>query len=95
MKTILLLVFSNGFMTMTWYGHLKHLNDKPLAVAVLVSWGIALFEYMLQVPDALGIQDTVWPVALLPIGYAAETPASTARRVLQEIVGNLSGIPHF
>jgi uncharacterized protein (DUF486 family) len=50
MQTILLLFFSNIFMTFAWYGHLKSLNSKPLLVAVLVSWGIAFFEYLLQVP---------------------------------------------
>lgn len=50
MKTILLLIGSNIFMTFAWYGHLKNLNNKPLYIAILVSWGIALFEYMLQVP---------------------------------------------
>ena len=50
MRTITLLLFSNLFMTFAWYGHLKHLNHKPLVIAILASWGIALFEYMLQVP---------------------------------------------
>jgi len=50
MATILLLIGSNLFMTFAWYGHLKTLNNKPLIVAILVSWGIAFFEYMLQVP---------------------------------------------
>ena len=49
-STILLLVGSNLFMTLAWYGHLKNLSGKPLLIAVFVSWGIALFEYMLQVP---------------------------------------------
>jgi uncharacterized protein len=48
--TILLLTCSNVFMTFAWYAHLKHLNTKPWFVAVLVSWGIAFFEYVLQVP---------------------------------------------
>jgi len=48
--TILLLIGSNLFMTFAWYGHLKHLGSKPLLVAVFASWGIALFEYLLQVP---------------------------------------------
>lgn len=47
---ISLLVMSNIFMTFAWYAHLKNLNNKPWIVAVLVSWGIALFEYLLQVP---------------------------------------------
>jgi len=45
-----LLVLSNVFMTFAWYGHLKELNNKPWWIAALVSWGIALFEYLLQVP---------------------------------------------
>jgi uncharacterized protein len=49
-KTILLLTASNVFMTFAWYAHLKHLNQKPWIVAALLSWGIALFEYLLQVP---------------------------------------------
>jgi uncharacterized protein (DUF486 family) len=48
--TVLLLVASNVFMTFAWYGHLKDMNSKPWFVAALVSWGIALFEYLLQVP---------------------------------------------
>ncbi len=50
MRTIALLIASNVFMTFAWYGHLRNLCDKPLVVAVLVSWGIALFEYALQGP---------------------------------------------
>ncbi len=45
-----LLVLSNVFMTFAWYAHLKELNSKPWWIAALVSWGIAFFEYMLQVP---------------------------------------------
>ena len=45
-----LLAASNVFMTFAWYAHLKHLNDKPWWIAALASWGIALFEYLLQVP---------------------------------------------
>ncbi len=48
--TILLLTCSNVFMTFAWYAHLKELNQRPWIVAALVSWGIAFFEYMLQVP---------------------------------------------
>jgi uncharacterized protein (DUF486 family) len=50
LQTTLLLVASNVFMTFAWYGHLKELNNRPVMVAALVSWGIALFEYLLQVP---------------------------------------------
>lgn len=49
MKTILLLVISNTFMTLAWYGHLKF-REKPLWMVILASWCIALFEYMFQVP---------------------------------------------
>ena len=49
-QTATLLAFSNLFMTFAWYGHLKTLNTKPWIIAALVSWGIALFEYLLQVP---------------------------------------------
>jgi len=57
MQTILLLIGSNIFMTFAWYGHLKHMNSKPLMLAILVSWGIAFFEYTLQVPaNRIGYQ---------------------------------------
>ncbi|HEY1372977.1 MAG TPA: DMT family protein [Candidatus Binatia bacterium] len=49
-RTSLLLICSNVFMTFAWYAHLKNLNDKAWYVAALVSWSIALFEYLLQVP---------------------------------------------
>ncbi len=49
-RTAGLLVLSNVFMTFAWYAHLKNLNQRPWYVAALVSWGIALFEYLLQVP---------------------------------------------
>jgi uncharacterized protein (DUF486 family) len=49
-KTLLFLFLSNIFMTFDWYGHLKTLNDKPLFLVILISWGIAFFEYCLQVP---------------------------------------------
>ena len=49
-QTAGLLVLSNVFMTIAWYGHLKNLASKPWWVAAVISWGIALFEYLLQVP---------------------------------------------
>ena len=49
-KTVLLLTASNVFMTFAWYAHLKDLRSKPWLAAALASWGIALFEYLLQVP---------------------------------------------
>ena len=48
--TVLMLAASNVFMTIAWYGHLKNMQHRPWFVAALVSWGIALFEYLLQVP---------------------------------------------
>ncbi|OQC44985.1 MAG: hypothetical protein BWX60_00696 [Candidatus Marinimicrobia bacterium ADurb.Bin030] len=50
LRTAVMLVFSNLFMTFAWYGHLRNLSDKAWYVAALVSWGIALFEYLIQVP---------------------------------------------
>ncbi|MDD3677167.1 MAG: DMT family protein [Thauera propionica] len=50
LQTALLLTASNVFMTFAWYGHLKNMQSKAWYVAALVSWGIALFEYLLQVP---------------------------------------------
>jgi len=50
LQTALLLTASNVFMTFAWYAHLRDLSAKPWIVAALVSWGIALFEYLLQVP---------------------------------------------
>ncbi len=49
-QTVILLTLSNVFMTFAWYAHLKELRSKPLIVAALISWGVALFEYLLQVP---------------------------------------------
>ena len=48
--TVVLLVFSNVFMTFAWYGHLRNLHDKKWYLAAIASWSIALFEYLLQVP---------------------------------------------
>lgn len=64
--TVTLLTLSNVFMTFAWYAHLKELNHKPWIVAALASWGIALFEYLLQVP-ANRIGFTVLGVAQLKI----------------------------
>ena len=50
LTTVGLLTLSNVFMTFAWYAHLRNFNDRPWYVAALVSWGIAFFEYMLQVP---------------------------------------------
>ena len=50
LRTVLLLACSNVFMTFAWYAHLRNLADRPWWIAALVSWAIALFEYLLQVP---------------------------------------------
>ena len=50
LRTAGLLVLSNVFMTFAWYAHLKNLGDRPWYIAALLSWGLALFEYLLQVP---------------------------------------------
>jgi len=64
--TILLLALSNVFMTFAWYAHLRELSHKPWVIAALISWGIAFFEYMLQVP-ANRIGYTVMSVGQLKI----------------------------
>jgi uncharacterized protein (DUF486 family) len=66
LSTVLLLTLSNVFMTFAWYAHLKELGNRPWIVAALVSWGIALFEYLLQVP-ANRIGYTVLSVGQLKI----------------------------
>jgi uncharacterized protein (DUF486 family) len=50
LRTVVLLALSNVFMTFAWYAHLRNLSERPWYVAAIVSWGIALFEYLLQVP---------------------------------------------
>jgi hypothetical protein len=78
-KTILLLTASNVFMTFAWYGHLKNLQSKPWVVAALVSWGIALFEYLLQVPGNR-------------IGYAAGMSLGQLK-IIQEVITLLVFVP--
>lgn len=70
-KTIILLTISNVFMTFAWYAHLKNLNNKPWIIAALVSWGIALLEYLFQVPANR-------------IGYTAMTLSQL--KILQEVI---------
>jgi len=70
--TIGLLTLSNVFMTFAWYAHLKELSTRPWIVAALISWGIAFFEYMLQVP-ANRIGHTMLSVAQLKILQEAIT----------------------
>ena len=77
-KTAGLLAFSNLFMTFAWYAHLKHFRGKPWIVAALVSWAIALFEYLLQVPANR-------------IGYTALSLGQL--KVLQEVITLLVFVP--
>lgn len=70
-QTSILLVLSNIFMTFAWYGHLKNLGHRAWYVAALISWGIALFEYLLQVPANR-------------IGYGSLTLGQL--KVLQEVI---------
>lgn len=78
--TILLLVISNIFMTFAWYGHLKFkeyswFQTLPLVVVVLISWGIALFEYFFQVPaNRIGFKGNGGPFSLVEL------------KVLQEVI---------
>jgi hypothetical protein len=71
LQTTLLLVGSNVFMTFAWYAHLRDLNDKPWWIAAFASWGIALLEYLLQVPANR-------------IGYAAYSLGQL--KILQEVI---------
>ncbi len=70
--TSLMLVASNVFMTFAWYGHLKSLSAKPWIIAALISWAIAFFEYMIQVP-ANRLGNTAFSVGQLKIMQEAIT----------------------
>jgi uncharacterized protein (DUF486 family) len=73
LKTFGLLALSNVFMTFAWYGHLKNLSDKPWYIAAVISWGIALFEYLLQVPaNRIGYEGG-FTLAQLKIGQEVVT----------------------
>ncbi len=66
--TIILLILSNAFMTFAWYAHLRNLNHKALWIAILVSWGIAFFEYIFQVPaNRIGFLSGSFTLAQLKI----------------------------
>jgi uncharacterized protein (DUF486 family) len=68
LQTVLLLVGSNFFMTFAWYGHLKNFATSPWYVAAIASWGIAFFEYLLQVPaNRIGFEQAGYSVAQLKI----------------------------
>jgi hypothetical protein len=77
-STVGLLTCSNVFMTFAWYAHLKDLRGRPWYIAALVSWGIALFEYLLQVPANR-------------IGYAALSLAQL--KILQEVITLVVFVP--
>ena len=71
---LLLLVLSNAFMTMAWYGHLKNMASAPWWLAALASWGIALFEYLLQVPaNRMAYRQAGWSLAQLKIAQEVIT----------------------
>jgi uncharacterized protein len=78
LTTILLLSLSNIFMTFAWYGHLKNLSAQPWVIAALLSWGIAFFEYMFQVPANR-------------IGYTAMSLGQL--KILQEVIALSVFIP--
>jgi uncharacterized protein (DUF486 family) len=78
LQTVLLLACSNVFMTFAWYGHLRTLGNRPWLVAALASWGIALFEYLLQVPANR-------------IGYGVMTLPQL--KILQEVITLLVFVP--
>ncbi len=73
LKTILLLICSNLFMTFAWYAHLKNLQNKALWIAILASWGIALFEYIFQVPANR-------------IGYLSGEISLAQLKIIQEVI---------
>lgn len=79
-QTILLLIASNVFMTIAWYGHLKSLSTSPWYIAAFVSWGIALFEYLLQVPANR-------------IGYGLAGFNVAQLKILQEVITLLVFMP--
>jgi uncharacterized protein len=78
LRTSVLLVLSNIFMTFAWYAHLRNLSERPWYVAAIVSWGIALFEYLLQVPANR-------------IGYTALSLAQL--KILQEVITLVVFVP--
>ena len=74
LQTVLLLIASNVFMTFAWYGHLKNMATAPWYAAAFVSWGIALFEYMLQVPgNRIGFEQAGFSLGQLKIMQEAIT----------------------
>ena len=73
LQTIVLLICSNVFMTFAWYAHLRDLADRPWYIAALFSWGLALFEYLLQVPaNRIGFQGNGGPFSLVQLKVMQE-----------------------
>src|SRR3989304_2718560 len=89
LKTTLLLVCSNIFMTFAWYAHLRNLSDRKWYIAALVSWGIALFEYLMQVPaNRIGYTELSLPKLkilqeVIPLYVIAPFAARDKRHPLQ------------
>ncbi len=81
LSTILLLVFSNAFMTYAWYGHLNAgpgAGRRPLIAVVLISWGIAFFEYCLMIPaNRIGFVDNGGPFSLIQLKVIQEVLSLT------------------
>ncbi|KTD50822.1 DMT family protein [Legionella quateirensis] len=71
--TVVLLIFSNTFMTFAWYGHLKSFTNKPIMWVVLISWSIAFFEYLLQIPANR-------------IGYTEANFSLSQLKLMQEVI---------
>ena len=99
-----LLTLSNVFMTFAWYAHLKNLNQKPWIVAALASWGIALFEYLLQVPaNRIGyttmtlpqlkiLQEVITLTVFVPFVSALHAAAAQARLPLGGLLHDGGGV---
>lgn len=107
LQTVGLLFFSNIFMTVAWYGHLKNFASKPWWIAALVSWAIALFEYMLQVPaNRIGyaqfslaqlkiMQEAITLMVFVPFAMLYMGAAIQARLPLGRTVPGRRSVFHF
>jgi uncharacterized protein (DUF486 family) len=80
LETIFFLLLANIFMTFAWYAHLKDLNTKPLWIAIFLSWGLAFFEYIFQVPaNRIGFNHASIPLPQL--------------KIIQEIITLITFVP--
>ena len=105
--TVTLLVLSNVFMTFAWYAHLKDMSGRVWYLAALASWGIALFEYLLQVPaNRIGftvltlpqlkiLQEVITLVVFVPFAvyYMRQRPTAFARDLFLRSSGSSAGEP--